>query len=382
MKEPAAAKQGRQSYASSAAEERMESTEEADDQEEEEDEEEEEEEEEEGEEKEEQKPLCSGVLGYPVVRDHSLGFGLSGATDAQAGDNTDTQAYKAEHRAAEWVRQRPGDHAAESTRCRETAAGEDDSDTDLTYGEVEQRLDLLQQHLNRLESQMTADIQAILQLLQRQTTAGPPAYSTVTSSPEYQRPAVRVQPVCVVPTELSLGPAPPPPQSPGPEEVQDKSKETSPVLLHAQTLPDGNFAGLPESDTDSDRRRTQNDVRSLEQRHQEPPRVPTSTFSPRVSSLVEPRHFKRVGARCAGNLLPPEPCRAAFAACRHENDVKSTVDVGSHGIVSALEQAVGSRHNSRFLRYSRTDALHSDGEMTTTMAHYPLPEEWIRYIQH
>ncbi|XP_047191773.1 potassium voltage-gated channel subfamily H member 7 isoform X2 [Scophthalmus maximus] len=273
MKEPAAAKQGRQSYASSAAEERMESTEEADDQEEEEDE-EEEEEEEEGEEKEEQKPLCSGVLGYPVVRDHSLGFGLSGATDAQAGDNTDTQAYK-EHRAAEWVRQRPGDHAAESTRCRETAAGEDDSDTDLTYGEVEQRLDLLQQHLNRLESQMTADIQAILQLLQRQTTAGPPAYSTVTSSPEYQRPAVRVQPVCVVPTELSLGPAPPPPQSPGPEEVQDKSKETSPVLLHAQTLPDGNFAGLPESDTDSDRRRTQNDVRSLEQRHQEPPRFPS-----------------------------------------------------------------------------------------------------------
>lgn len=32
-----------------------------------------------------------------------------------------------------------------------TAAGEDDSDMDLTYGEVEQRLDLLQQHLNRWE---------------------------------------------------------------------------------------------------------------------------------------------------------------------------------------------------------------------------------------
>lgn len=29
--------------------------------------------------------------------------------------------------------------------------GEDDSDMDLTYGEVEQRLDLLQQHLNRWE---------------------------------------------------------------------------------------------------------------------------------------------------------------------------------------------------------------------------------------
>lgn len=62
----------------------------------------------------------------------------------------------------------------------------------------------------RLESQMTSDIQAILQLLQRQTTAGPPAYSTVTS--EYQSPAIRVQPVSGVQTDLSLAPAPPRPQ--------------------------------------------------------------------------------------------------------------------------------------------------------------------------
>lgn len=31
-------------------------------------------------------------------------------------------------------------------------------------------------------------------------------------------------------------------------------------------------------------------------------------------------------------------------------------------------------------RNVRMDVLHSDGEMMT-MAHYPLPEEWIRYIQ-
>uniref|UniRef100_A0A8C6NP42 Potassium voltage-gated channel subfamily H member 7 n=1 Tax=Nothobranchius furzeri TaxID=105023 RepID=A0A8C6NP42_NOTFU len=80
---------------------------------------------------------------------------------------------------------------------------ENNDDTELTYGEVEQRLDLLQQHLNRLESQMTADIQAILQLLQRQTAAVPPAYSTVTSSPEYQSPAIRIQ------TDPSLSAAPP-----------------------------------------------------------------------------------------------------------------------------------------------------------------------------
>lgn len=67
----------------------------------------------------------------------------------------------------------------------------------------------------RLESQMTADIQAILQLLQRQTAAGPPAYSTVTSSPEYQRPAVRIQLV----SPIDVSPAPSQPQ------VQQKLNE-------------------------------------------------------------------------------------------------------------------------------------------------------------
>lgn len=43
-----------------------------------------EEEDEDGEEEEEeQRPLCSSVLGYPVVRDHSLGNGVSSAPDGQ-----------------------------------------------------------------------------------------------------------------------------------------------------------------------------------------------------------------------------------------------------------------------------------------------------------
>ncbi|XP_063733836.1 potassium voltage-gated channel subfamily H member 7 isoform X2 [Eleginops maclovinus] len=242
-KEPAAsycnAKQGRQIYAPPAAEERRESAEEGED-----------EEDEEGrEEEEEQRPLCSGVLGYPVVRDHTAALGLS--AEAQAADNTQTQAYKEVH-TEEWVRQRP---VEETAQCRETAAGEEDSDTDLTYGEVEQRLDLLQQHLNRLESQMTSDIQAILHLLQRQTTSGPPAYSTVTSSPEYQRPAIRVQPVSALQAEFSLDPAPLRPQSP--EKTPNKSKDGSPVLLRTDALPEGDLAELLETDRDSEQRHTQ-----------------------------------------------------------------------------------------------------------------------------
>ncbi|XP_029023185.1 potassium voltage-gated channel subfamily H member 7-like isoform X2 [Betta splendens] len=273
-KESAAAycesRRGKQVYAPSAAEDRRESTEEA------EGEEEEEEEEEEGrEEEEEQRPLCSGVLGYPLVRDQALGLGLSGAPDGQAGDGPQEQAYKEVH-GDEWARQHPGEAAGDPAPCRETPAGEDDSDTDLTYGEVEQRLDLLQQHLNRLESQMTADIQAILQLLQRQTTAGPPAYSIVTSSPEYQRPAIRVQPVSAMQPELSLCPAPPRPQSPGPEKAQNKSKESPAVLLRTETLPDGNFDGLLERDME--RTLVQDPLDSVEQhqqQQQQPPRFPS-----------------------------------------------------------------------------------------------------------
>ncbi|KAM9328620.1 voltage-gated inwardly rectifying potassium channel KCNH7-like [Pholidichthys leucotaenia] len=256
VKEPAAAycnaKQGRQIYASSAAEGRRASAEEREVEEDEEDE----------EAQEEQRPLCSGVLGYPVVRDQ----GLSAAPDVQAGGNTQSQEYK-ELQADEWVCQRPDEGAEESAQCQEVLAAEDDSDTELTYGEVEQRLDLLQQHLNRLESQMTADIQAILQLLQRQTAAGPPAYSIVTSSPEYQRPAIRVQPVSAIHTDLSLSPAPPLPRNPGSECTPNTSKETSPVLPHTDTLPEEDFAGLLESDGVTVQRHTLSGVDSAEQQH-------------------------------------------------------------------------------------------------------------------
>ncbi|XP_023185182.1 potassium voltage-gated channel subfamily H member 7-like isoform X2 [Xiphophorus maculatus] len=233
--EPAAphcdAKKGRGVYASSPAEDRRESAEEG--------EEDEDEDEEEGrEEEEEQRPLCSGVLGYPVVRDHTLGVGLSGAPEAQAEGKTQNQEYK-ELQAEDWVQPHPGAAAEESAQNRDTA-GEDDSDTDLTYGEVEQRLDLLQQHLNRLESQMTADIQAILQLLQRQTAAGPPAYSTVTSSPEYHSLPIRVQPA----PALSLDPAPPLPQGPDSESSAMKSKDPSPVV-HTKTFPAGVLDSAP-----------------------------------------------------------------------------------------------------------------------------------------
>ena len=48
-----------------------------------------------------------------------------------------------------WVCGRPRGVEEQAGPAEEPRGGDEDSDTDLTYGEVEQRLDLLQEHLNR-----------------------------------------------------------------------------------------------------------------------------------------------------------------------------------------------------------------------------------------
>ncbi|XP_017338965.1 potassium voltage-gated channel subfamily H member 6 isoform X2 [Ictalurus punctatus] len=56
--------------------------------------------------------------------------------------------------------------------------------------ELESRLELLQSQLNRLETRMTADINMILQLLQRQITPVPPAYSSVSPGSQCPDPSI------------------------------------------------------------------------------------------------------------------------------------------------------------------------------------------------
>ncbi|XP_075903842.1 voltage-gated inwardly rectifying potassium channel KCNH2 isoform X3 [Nelusetta ayraudi] len=71
--------------------------------------------------------------------------------------------------------------------------------------QLDTRLDLLQKQLNRLESRMSTDIGAIMQLLQRQMALVPPAYSAVSSPPQaspYPGPGDRlVQPVTPLETD-------------------------------------------------------------------------------------------------------------------------------------------------------------------------------------
>ncbi|XP_042581435.1 potassium voltage-gated channel subfamily H member 7-like isoform X2 [Cyprinus carpio] len=144
-------------------------------------EEEEEEEEEEGEE-ETARPLSQSI---PV--------NLNTIPDTYSKDCVENNLFHKDVCVEEW----PCGNADDSAKSQDRE-GDDDCESDITFGEMEQRLDLLQEHLNRLEEQMTSDIQAILQLLQRQSTLGPPEYSTVAVSPDYHKP---VQPVTAMQTQ-------------------------------------------------------------------------------------------------------------------------------------------------------------------------------------
>ncbi|XP_048846837.1 potassium voltage-gated channel subfamily H member 7-like [Brienomyrus brachyistius] len=156
-----------------------------------------------GQEEVEQRPLCTGIQGYPLVRDQSLSPDLKYTTDIHAKHHLEpSQLCKEDRRGEEWACERLMGRIDELGQSQDSK-GMDETESDITYGEVEHRLDLLQEHLNRLESQMTSDIQAILELLQRQSTVGPPDYSTLTARVEQQRPAIRVTPVTASRTEHS-----------------------------------------------------------------------------------------------------------------------------------------------------------------------------------
>ncbi|XP_034563754.1 potassium voltage-gated channel subfamily H member 6 [Notolabrus celidotus] len=71
-----------------------------------------------------------------------------------------------------------------SRSCRSSSARNSNHPPPFTEerpSELESRLEVLHSQLNRLETRMTADINVILQLLQRQIAPVPPAYSSVSS---------------------------------------------------------------------------------------------------------------------------------------------------------------------------------------------------------
>ncbi|XP_067597825.1 potassium voltage-gated channel subfamily H member 7 isoform X2 [Pseudorca crassidens] len=155
-----------------------------------------------------------------------------------------------------WERETAGTQADDSSPSAlpRAAWGISETESDLAYGEVEQRLDLLQEQLNRLESQMTADVQTILQLLQKQTTVVPPAYSMVTTGTEYQRPVIRLMrtshPVASIKTDRSFSPSSQCPEFLDLEKSKLKSKESLSSGVHLNTASEDNLTSLLKQDSD------------------------------------------------------------------------------------------------------------------------------------
>uniref|UniRef100_H3CTP7 Potassium voltage-gated channel subfamily H member 2 n=1 Tax=Tetraodon nigroviridis TaxID=99883 RepID=H3CTP7_TETNG len=83
--------------------------------------------------------------------------------------------------------------------------------------QLDSRLDVLQKQLDRLENRMSADIGAIMQLLQRQMALVPPAYSAVSSPPQ-------------------VSPCPGSGPGPGPEERLSQPLETDTLASLSQVM--------------------------------------------------------------------------------------------------------------------------------------------------
>ncbi|XP_060683740.1 potassium voltage-gated channel subfamily H member 7-like [Hemiscyllium ocellatum] len=191
---------------------------------------------------EEKKPLCSGILDFPSEIQESCRLGFA--------QGSEIQSRKAERRmkVLDANERKSAEYPDMSTQSAssQAARGVSESESDITYGEVEHRLDLLQEHLSRLETQLSTDIHTILQLLQRQSMSGPPAYSMVTATRDYQRSSARmaqtVQPVASVRSEHSFPTTPQSPEFPDFEKSKLKSKESLSSGVHLNTISEDNFA--------------------------------------------------------------------------------------------------------------------------------------------
>ncbi|XP_014389624.1 PREDICTED: potassium voltage-gated channel subfamily H member 7 isoform X6 [Myotis brandtii] len=176
------------------------------------------------------------------LRRRKLSFDSEGETDI-----SDTRSWEQEN-----VRTQ-ADESSHSAP-QQTAWGISETESDLTCGEVEQRLDLLQEQLNRLESQMTADIQTILQLLQKQTTVVPPAYSMVTAAAEYQRPTIHLMrtshPRASIKTDQSFSPSSQCPEFLDLDKSKLKSKESLSSGVHLNTASEDNLPSRLKQDSE------------------------------------------------------------------------------------------------------------------------------------
>ncbi|EPQ03442.1 Potassium voltage-gated channel subfamily H member 7 [Myotis brandtii] len=206
----------------------------------------------------EQKPLFSGIVDSPPGVGKATGLNFKEVVSTSGRIHIDKRSHSCKDISdtRSWEQENVRTQADESSHSapQQTAWGISETESDLTCGEVEQRLDLLQEQLNRLESQMTADIQTILQLLQKQTTVVPPAYSMVTAAAEYQRPTIHLMrtshPRASIKTDQSFSPSSQCPEFLDLDKSKLKSKESLSSGVHLNTASEDNLPSRLKQDSE------------------------------------------------------------------------------------------------------------------------------------
>eukprot|EP00062_Callorhinchus_milii_P005662 gi/632945381/ref/XP_007888033.1/ PREDICTED: potassium voltage-gated channel subfamily H member 7 [Callorhinchus milii] len=254
---------------------------------------------------EEKKPLCSGILDYPTEIEQSCRLVFA--------EGSELQNRKTERRGRlpgifsdvsdglkEWESGKPAEYPDMSTQSASShaARGVSETESDITYGDVEHRLDVLQEQLNRLETQMTTDIHTILQLLQRHSLSGPPAYSTVTATTDYRRPNTRViqtiQPVTSRTTDHCFTSTPQNPQFLDFEKPNLKSKESLSSGVHPNTASEDNFASFLDQEQEQKSRFQQQEQSKSYLHPTRYPSLPSSSVST-MGQLGIHRHLSDPG---------------------------------------------------------------------------------------
>uniref|UniRef100_A0A7N5ZYH0 Voltage-gated potassium channel subunit Kv11.1 n=1 Tax=Anabas testudineus TaxID=64144 RepID=A0A7N5ZYH0_ANATE len=148
--------------------------------------------------------------------------------------------------------------------------------------ELESRLELLQSQLNRLETRMTADINVILQLLQRQMAPVPPAYSAVSPSPRPSHPTTLYNTgaptIHTVPPIQAVQMDRPSPES----DLKHKSKDSLSSGIHLTVASDDTMSMSPET---------------------EPPHLPSVDITPLQLSGIQ----ETPGLLCGSQRFPSLP---------------------------------------------------------------------------
>ncbi|XP_071654256.1 voltage-gated inwardly rectifying potassium channel KCNH6 isoform X3 [Patagioenas fasciata] len=187
-----------------------------------------------------------------------------------------------------WEDRRPNHHAEPLQHISLVQSSRDvPLHSDCRPGQIESRLELLQAQLSRLESRMSSDINIILQLLQRQLSQVPPAYSPI--SPSSHNLAM----YGVLPRSLEpLAPCAPledeepttPEQSPSYTEVEKfhlKSRDSSSSGMHRAVASDETMTVYSEQERHSP------PLPNLEPPHQRAPNTQGLLRGSRFPSLPE-----------------------------------------------------------------------------------------------